>query len=96
MPVSMLVSVDLPEPFSPISACTAPLLTLKDTSRTAFVMPKDLDRCCTCSLISLIATPPYFTMALLTVFVVSATMISSAKPVITSWMAVGAPSATKP
>src|SRR5438045_2204817 len=41
-PVTILISVDLPAPFSPMSACTSPARRPKETSRNACTPANDL------------------------------------------------------
>ena len=41
-PPTMFISVDLPAPFSPISACTSPARSSKDTPVSARTAPKRL------------------------------------------------------
>src|SRR5690349_2898712 len=41
-PVSVLIRVDLPAPFSPHSACTDPPYSSSDTPRRAATLPNDL------------------------------------------------------
>src|SRR5690242_9782233 len=44
-PVSRLISVVLPAPFGPMSACLAPTPSLKSTLRVAASAPKLMDSC---------------------------------------------------
>src|SRR5438046_1856929 len=55
-PVMILMSVDLPAPFSPNNACTSPARKSKDTSRKARTAPKDLLRRFNCRSGALIGT----------------------------------------
>src|SRR3954451_6461349 len=41
-PASVLISVDLPAPFSPATACNWPGYRARETSRSAATLPKDL------------------------------------------------------
>src|SRR3982074_1167821 len=42
-PEMILISVDLPEPFSPTRQCTSPASSVRSTSRSACTPPKRLD-----------------------------------------------------
>src|SRR5215510_7333586 len=44
-PAMILISVDLPEPFSPTRQCTSPAFTVQSISLSAVVPPKRLPMC---------------------------------------------------